>query len=79
MKDHTRATSAHAQAMEDRLVDWFAIAGAPESVLPRFDALASLGLDFIYLVSTSADAPRDVARTSLELTGKHVLPLLAAR
>lgn len=79
MKDHTRATSAHARAMEDQFVDWFAIAGEPERVLPRFEALAALGLDFIYLVSTSGDTPRDVARASLGLIGKHVLPVLAAR
>jgi 5,10-methylenetetrahydromethanopterin reductase len=79
MKDHTRQSSPHARAMEDAFVDWFALAGPPERLLPRFEALAALGLDFIYMVSASSDTDRDVARTSLELLGKHVLPMLAAR
>jgi 5,10-methylenetetrahydromethanopterin reductase len=79
MKDHTRQSSPHARAMEDAFVDWFALAGPPERVLPRFEALAGLGLDFIYMVSASSDTERDVARTSLELLASHVLPVLAAR
>jgi len=79
MKDHTRASSAHARAMEDAFVDWFALAGPSERVLPRFEALAALKLDFIYMVSVSGDTPRDVARTSLALLARDVLPMLAAR
>ena len=79
MKDHTRQSSPHARAMEDAFVDWFALAGPPERVMPRFEALAALGLDFIYLVSASSDTHRDVARTSLDLIGKYVLPMLATR
>ena len=79
MKDHTRQSSPHARAMEDAFVDWFALAGPPERVLPRFEALAGLGLDFIYMVSASSDTQRDVARTSLTLLGGHVLPMLATR
>jgi 5,10-methylenetetrahydromethanopterin reductase len=79
MKDHTRQSSPHARAMEDAFVDWFALAGPPERVLPRFEALAALGLDFIYMVSASSDTERDVARTSLDLLASHVLPVLSAR
>jgi 5,10-methylenetetrahydromethanopterin reductase len=79
MKDHTRASSPHARAMEDAFVDWFALAGPSERVVPRFEALAALGLDFIYMVSSSSDTPREVARTSLALLGRDVLPRLSPR
>jgi hypothetical protein len=46
-------------------------------VLPRFQALAALGLDFMYLVSASTDTPREVARTSLDLLASEVLPALS--
>jgi 5,10-methylenetetrahydromethanopterin reductase len=79
MKDHTRASSPHALAMEAEFVDWFALAGSPARVLPRFEALAALGLDFMYMVSASSDTPREVARESLALLSREVLPMLAAR
>jgi 5,10-methylenetetrahydromethanopterin reductase len=79
MKDHTRASSPHAKAMESEFVDWFALAGPSSRVLPRFEALAGLGLDFMYMVSSSSDTPREVARESLALLGRDVLPMLAAR
>jgi 5,10-methylenetetrahydromethanopterin reductase len=79
MKDHTRESSPHARAMEDQFVDWFALAGPTERVLPRFEALAALGLDFIYMVSASSDTAREVARTSLAMLSRDVLPMLAAR
>jgi 5,10-methylenetetrahydromethanopterin reductase len=76
MKDHTRASSPHARAMEAAFVDWFALAGPSERVLPRFRELAALGLDFIYMVSASSDTPREVGRTSLALLARDVLPAL---
>jgi hypothetical protein len=72
------ASSAHARAMEDSFVDWFA-RRAPASVLPRFESIAKLGLDFLYMVPTSSDTPRAIARTSLELISSEVLPMLHAR
>ena len=79
MRHHTRQSSVHARALEDSFVDWFALAGPPERVLPRFDALAKLGLDALYLVSASSDTPREIRRTSLELISREVLPILHAR
>ena len=76
MAEHTRATSETARAMEDAFIDWFAISGPLDHVRPRFAALRDLGLDFLYLVSASADTPRDVARASLATVASDILPLL---
>lgn len=78
MRDHTREASAHARALLDSFVDWFAIAGPPARVLPRFQALCALGLDFLYMVSASSDTPREVALASLESIASDVLPVLSA-
>ncbi|MDH5676104.1 MAG: LLM class flavin-dependent oxidoreductase [Myxococcales bacterium] len=76
MAEHTRRSSEHARAMEDEFIDWFALAGPVGDLRPRFEKLAALGLDFLYLVSASADTPREVARASLESISKEILPLL---
>jgi len=68
-----------ARAMEESFIDRFALAGQPDHVLPRFEALARLGLDFLYMVSASGDTPREIARTSLDLISREVLPVLHAR
>ena len=78
MKDHTRASSAHARALENAFIDWFAISGDATRVIERFEALKPLGLDFIYLVSTSADTPREVTLTSLGQMSEKLLPRLAS-
>jgi 5,10-methylenetetrahydromethanopterin reductase len=79
MKDHTRASSPHASALESEFIDWFALAGTPDRILPRFEALAELGLDFIYMVPASSDTPRQVATESIALIARDVLPMLARR
>ena len=77
MKDHTRAGSPHARALEADFIDWFALAGPLQHVLPRFEALAGLGLDFLYMVPASSDTPRAVAVESITQVASEVLPLLA--
>ena len=76
MKDHTRAASPHARALEAEFIDWFAIAGPVDRALPRFEALAALGLDFLYVVPASSDTPRQVAAESIALLARDVLPRL---
>jgi 5,10-methylenetetrahydromethanopterin reductase len=77
MRDHTRAGAAHTAGIGDDFVDWFAMAGPLERVLPRFRALASLGLDFVHVIPGSSDVPRDVAVGSLMALGGQLLPALS--
>ena len=77
MRDHTRAGVAHTAGIGDEFVDWFAIAGPLDRVLPRFRALAALGLDFVHVIPGSANVPRDVAVGSLVAIGGQLLPALS--
>ena len=76
MREHTRASSEHARAMENDFVDWFTLCGPVERVRPRVEGLRDLGLDFIYFVTASTDTPRDIARASLANISEHILPVL---
>jgi 5,10-methylenetetrahydromethanopterin reductase len=76
MRQHTNATAAHAQALDDEFVDWFGICGPPEAVLPRLQALAGLGLDFVHAVPASTGVSREIALTSIRLLATEVLPAL---
>jgi 5,10-methylenetetrahydromethanopterin reductase len=78
MRDHTRATVAHAQGLEDAFLDWYGVAGPVDVVRERLGRLAALGLDFCHIVPGSFDTPRDVLRESLRLLGTEVLPALRA-
>ena len=78
MRQHTMATSAHARALEDEFLDWFGIAGPPDVAVPRLQALADLGLDFVHAVPGSGGVERDVALTSIQLLANEVLPAVHA-
>lgn len=78
MAQHTRAGADHTAGIADDFVDWFAIAGPPERAVPRFRALAALGLDFVHVIPGSTGVPRDVAAGSLMTLGRDVLPALQA-
>ncbi|MEW6271694.1 MAG: LLM class flavin-dependent oxidoreductase [Thermodesulfobacteriota bacterium] len=78
MRDHTRSDAAHARGVEDEFVDWFAIAGPLERALPRFRALAALGLDFVHVIPSSSGVPRDLAATSFAKLGRELLSALAS-
>ena len=77
MREHTRADAGHAAGIDDAFVDWFAIAGPVERALPRFRALAALGLDFLHVVPSSTGVARDVAIGSFTALGRDLLPALA--
>ena len=77
MRDHTRAGAAHTAGINDAFVDWFAIAGPVARVVPRFQALAALGLDFVHVITASTGVPRDVAVGSMMALGRDVLPAVA--
>jgi 5,10-methylenetetrahydromethanopterin reductase len=76
MRRHTRARAEHARALEDEFIDWFAIAGSVETVLPRFKRLAALGLDFCHIVPGSGEMRRDVAATVLQQIATELIPAL---
>jgi 5,10-methylenetetrahydromethanopterin reductase len=78
MREHTMATAAHARALENEFIDWFGIAGPPEVAIPRLQALARLGLDFVHAVPGSGGIAREVALTSINLLATEVLPALRA-
>ena len=59
-------------------VDWFALAGPVERVLPRFVELARLGLDFVHVIPASTGVPRAVGVTSLMGLGQRLLPAVRA-
>jgi 5,10-methylenetetrahydromethanopterin reductase len=76
MREHTMATAQHARTLEDEFIEWFGIAGPPEVAVPRLQALASLGLDFVHAVPASGGVAREVALTSIQLLATEVLPAL---
>jgi len=78
MRQHTMATAEHARALEDEFIDWFGIAGPPEVAVPRLQAIARLGLDFVHAVPGSTGIAREVAITSIQLLAQDVLPALRA-
>jgi 5,10-methylenetetrahydromethanopterin reductase len=77
MREHTRAGAAHTAGIDDDFVDWFAIAGPVARVVPRFQALAAAGLDFVHVIPGSTGIARDIAAASLMTLGRDVLPALA--
>jgi 5,10-methylenetetrahydromethanopterin reductase len=78
MRDHTRAGVGHTAGIDDGFVDWFAIAGPVARAVPRFRALAALGLDFVHVIPGSSNVPREIAAGSLAAFGRELLPALRA-
>jgi 5,10-methylenetetrahydromethanopterin reductase len=78
MREHTRTDAAHARALGDEFLEWFAIAGPAESAIERLRSLAALGLDFVWLIPGSAGMPSEVAASSLASLGREILPALRA-
>lgn len=76
MAQHTMATAQHARALEDEFIDWFGVAGPPDVAVPRLQALARLGLDFMHIVPASGGVATEVVVTSIQLMAKEVLPAL---
>jgi len=74
MKAHTRADSNQAMLLTDEFIDRFAIAGPPEHVIERLQALQSLGLDKIVISGPTAGVDYSEARTAMTLADEVVLP-----
>jgi 5,10-methylenetetrahydromethanopterin reductase len=78
MREHTRSGVEHTSGVGDDFVDWFAVAGPVERALPRFRALAEIGLDFVHVIPGSSNVPRELAASSLATLGRDLLPALRA-
>lgn len=74
MREHTQARAAHAQALENEFIDWFAIAGPIETAVARFKRLAELGLDFCHVVPGTAEMRREGIATALQQIASVVIP-----
>ncbi len=79
MREHTRSGADHTAGIDDDFVDWFALAGPVERVLPRFVELAQLGLSFVHVIPGSTGVARDVAAGSLVGLGRDLVPALRER
>ncbi|HPG27656.1 MAG TPA: LLM class flavin-dependent oxidoreductase [Myxococcota bacterium] len=79
MTHHGKASSEHAQSIDDDFVHRFGIAGPVEEAVERFAALRDLGLDFVRVVPGSRDMDTAVRVQSVQAIAKHVLPAVASR
>lgn len=77
VRDHGRADTEHARALDDEFVDRFGIVGPVEAAVKRFERLAALGLDFVRVVPGSRDARRDVIAESMMTLATVVRPAVA--
>lgn len=74
---HGQAGAAHAQALDPEFIDRFGIVGPLETVVPRFERLAQLGLDFCRVIPGSRDAAPDVVSSSMLLLASEIRPAVA--
>ncbi len=69
--EHASAGAKHQVAVTDRIIDAMVIAGTPDEVVPRFQAIIDLGVDRVVLTLTSKDLP-----ATLRILAEKVLPRL---
>lgn len=74
---HGQAGAAHAQALDPEFIDRFGIVGPLETVVPRFERLAQLGLHFCRVIPGSRDAAPDVVSSSMMHLAAEVRPAVA--
>ena len=78
MRDHTRTGVAHTAGIGDDFVDWFAIAGPASAALPRFRALAGLGLDFVHVIGGSTGMAPELGVGTVSSLAREIVPALRA-
>jgi len=54
MAHHNQAAGSHLPLVDDKFVDWFAIAGPPQKCTDRLGALIDKGLDHVYILGGSS-------------------------
>ncbi len=76
MNRHTRADSQQAEVLTPGFIDRYAIAGDPDTVLGRIEALAGLGLDKLAVSGPTVSARDPDAVAAIEHLNRSVLPHL---
>jgi 5,10-methylenetetrahydromethanopterin reductase len=76
MRQHTRADSPQAAALDPAFVDHFGIVGPPDTCIERLRSLAALGIERFVIVGPSLGADRDAAAEAMVLFTREVLPEL---
>jgi 5,10-methylenetetrahydromethanopterin reductase len=54
MAHHNQASGSHLPLVDDKFVDWFAIAGPPQKCIDKLGVLLEKGLDHVYILGGSA-------------------------
>jgi 5,10-methylenetetrahydromethanopterin reductase len=75
---HGEASATFAQQLENEFIDRFAIAGPPEEVRTRLEAIRALGIERLIIVPGSLDTAPELVRQSIEPFARDVLPALVA-
>ena len=71
---HGEARAQYARRLEDDFIDRFTVAGSPDYVAGRLQALSQLGLERVIVVPGSLDADPGLMERSHELFAAQVLP-----
>ena len=74
MREHTRTGVAHTAGIGDEFVDWFAIAGPAAAALPRFRALAGVGLDFVHVIAGSTGMAPELGVATVTSLARDIVP-----
>ena len=73
-KRHGEAAAGFAQALDDRFIDAFAVAGKPDHVAGRLAEISALGVQRLVVVPCSLDTEPEAMLRSNESFARHVLP-----
>jgi 5,10-methylenetetrahydromethanopterin reductase len=76
MHAHGQGLAPHARNLPDEFIDWFTVTGPAERVLRRFRDLASVGLDYCYVVPGALGFADAVGAESISRIATEVLPRL---
>ena len=71
---HGEAAAGFAQALDDRFIDAFAVAGKPDHVAGRLAEISALGVQRLVVVPCSLDTEPEPMLRSNESFARHVLP-----
>ena len=66
------------QQLDNEFIDRFAIAGPPEEVRTRLEAIQACGIERLIIVPGSLDTAPQLVRQSIERFAREVLPALVA-
>ena len=76
MGSHGEGAAAHALGLPEEFLDWFCITGSADRVRGRLQALASVGLDYCYLVPGALGFADEVGAQSISRIAREVIPAM---